>query len=542
MSCEENLVAQAVLMKNETPDSRVWVYRNTVLAMPWFASVRRIMEDPAYRPWFLKFKNGADGRGPAAHDNDGTYTNRVCDDTFSPPKCSDLFHAFPYADGDDRGVYDCDLHHTCDCGEGLPCGMYLFDHRSTAVVHNRTLAQWFVEQLLVTPTGLLHEAIDGFFIDDTWSARGAGDLDGSEVADIGLSPSDLADLKKAWTRNMDYAKTAILANRGFTWQMLMNNGTCAGAPVTKATCAAKLREACSASSAYQHGALFYGLQPRACTGAHAVTPDAESFSQNLASFLLMRGPYAWAGYSWEGCGKNYTRPAELDTDYGVPRGVCAETAPGSGVFARAWTKANVTVDCNAWTGTVAGGTKPPPAPAPPAVPPATPLSLRSVVRVYGASKGGTDTAPCAAREYGACTAFTKDGYTVLRREATVWSSPSVAAADRGPPLNNTLKRIDGIFDAATVDNSLSDGAASTPPGFQNASSYGETFYVYAQPGTARAPGASEAGALVPLEVWFDAARQDRWVLASKASRAAAQASGYALVGTLGYALPPQTKP
>ena len=49
MSCEENLVAQAVLMKNETPDSRVWVYRNTVLAMPWFASVRRIMEDPAYR-------------------------------------------------------------------------------------------------------------------------------------------------------------------------------------------------------------------------------------------------------------------------------------------------------------------------------------------------------------------------------------------------------------------------------------------------------------------------------------------------------------
>ena len=249
----------------------------------------------------------------------------MCDDTFSPPKCSDLFHAFPYADGDDRGVYDCDLHHTCDCGEGLPCGMYLFDHRSTAVVHNRTLAQWFVEQLLVTPTGLLHEAIDGFFIDDTWSAR--------EVADIGLSPADLADLKKAWTRNTDYAKTAILANRGFTWQMLMNNGTCAGAPVTKATCAAKLREACSASSAYayQHGALFHGLQPRARTGAHAVTPDAESFSQNLASFLLMRGPYAyaWAGYSWGGCGKNYTRPAGLDTDYGVPRGVCAETAPGS---------------------------------------------------------------------------------------------------------------------------------------------------------------------------------------------------------------------
>jgi hypothetical protein len=543
MSCEENLVAQAVLMKNETPDSRVWVYRNTVLAMPWFTSVRRILQDPAYRPWFLKFKNGTDGRGPAAHDDDGTYVNRVCDDTYDPPKCSDLFHAFPYADGDDRGVYDCDAHHTCDCGVGLPCGMYLFDHRSTAIIHNRTLAQWFVEQLLVTPTGLLHDAIDGFFIDDTWSHRGAGDLDGSEVKDVGLTASDLADLQAAWTRNMDAAKTAILAHAGFTWQMLINNGTCAGAAVAQGpTCATTLREACDAGSRYQHGALFYGLQG-GCSRQHTVAPSAASFRQDLASFLLMRGPFAWAGFAWESCGKAYVRPAELDTDYGVPLGVCAETAPGSGVFTRAWSRANVTVDCNAWTGTVAGGIRPPPTPAPPAVPPAASLSLRSLARVYGGGKGGTDTAPCAAREYGECTAFTTDGYAVLRREATVWSSPSVAAADRRPPLNNTLKRIDGVFDAATTDNSLSDGeAAFTPPGFENASSYGETFFLYTQPGAARAPGASAAGTLVPVEVWFDAARQDHWVLASNGSRAAARAAGYSRVGTLGYALPPQNKP
>ena len=38
-------------------------------------------------------------------------------------------------------------------------------------------------------------------------------------------------------------------------------------------------------------------------------------------------------------------------DYGTPKGICKETAPG--VFERGWTKAHVTLDCNTWTGTVA---------------------------------------------------------------------------------------------------------------------------------------------------------------------------------------------
>jgi hypothetical protein len=534
MTCEENLVSQAVLMKNETPDSRVWVYRNTVLAMPWFASVRKIMEDPTYRPWFLKFKAAADGKPPAAHDNDGTYKNRVCDDSYSPPKCSDLFHSFPYSDGDDRGVYDCDAHHTCDCGDGLPCGMYLFDHRSTAVINNQTIAQWFVDKLIVSETGLLHPAVDGFFIDDTWSQNGAGDLDGSEIHDIGLSATDLGDLRTSWVTNMDTVKAAILANKGFIWQQMINNGTCAGPYNSKATCAAKLRAACRPNPIYQHGALFYGLGSPADP-----TPELQ---QHVASFLLMRGPYAWLGYSWKGCGIPYARPVELDTDYGVPLGLCTETSTGSGVFSRTWSRAVVTVDCNTWTGTIAGGIKPPPTPAPPPQP-ALPLSLRSVVRVYGPGKGGTDTAPCAARSRGDCTVFTQDGYTVLRREGTVWSTPNIAAADREPPFNNTLKRVDGFFGGATTDNSASDGAAPfTPTGFANASNYGETFYVWEQPGMARAPGASAPGTLLAVEVWYSAAQQDHWVLASADSRAAAKAGGYVLVGVLGYALPPQTQP
>jgi hypothetical protein len=50
-----------------------------------------------------------------------------------------------------------------------------------------------------------------------------------------------------------------------------------------------------------------------------------AFEQDLASFLLVRGPYAWLGYGWMGCGSDsscqygkYARPEALELDYGTP--------------------------------------------------------------------------------------------------------------------------------------------------------------------------------------------------------------------------------
>jgi hypothetical protein len=40
----------------------------------------------------------------------------------------------------------------------------------------------------------------------------------------------------------------------------------------------------------------------------------------------------------------FTRPKELDADYGTPLDFCTETSPG--VFERKWTKADVSLDCN----------------------------------------------------------------------------------------------------------------------------------------------------------------------------------------------------
>ena len=81
---------------------------------------------------------------------------------------------------------------------------------------------------------------------------------------------------------------------------------------------------------------------------------------DLAVFLASRGNFSWLGYGWLGCGCGweydarmpcdiYQRPAALNVDYGVPTGLCAETASDSGVFVREWTKSTVSVDCNKYT-------------------------------------------------------------------------------------------------------------------------------------------------------------------------------------------------
>ena len=102
------------------------------------------------------------------------------------------------------------------------------------------------------------------------------------------------------------------------------------------------------------------------------------FEQDLATFLLVRGPYAWLGYVWSGCTDSgypsgcdpkcqaddcrpcrfptardqdpFPRPAALDEDYGEPMGHCTEASPG--VWKREWTKASVALDCNAFKATI----------------------------------------------------------------------------------------------------------------------------------------------------------------------------------------------
>eukprot|EP01050_Picozoa_sp_SAG11_P028891 SAG11_NODE_7915_length_1081_cov_1.298371_1_plen_61_part_00 len=53
-----------------------------------------------------------------------------------------------------------------------------------------------------------------------------------------------------------------------------------------------------------------------------------------------------------GCSKHYYFPPEFNVDYGEPAGLCKESATGSEVFTREYSKSTVTMDCKAWKGSI----------------------------------------------------------------------------------------------------------------------------------------------------------------------------------------------
>ena len=97
--------------------------------------------------------------------------------------------------------------------------------------------------------------------------------------------------------------------------------------------------------------MMMGLEEGVELSWMQVANTARQLEQDLANFLLVRGPFAWLGHAWLGCSHVYQFPDALNVDYGEPVGgaLCAETKPGSGVFTREWTKASVSMDCNTWT-------------------------------------------------------------------------------------------------------------------------------------------------------------------------------------------------
>ena len=84
---------------------------------------------------------------------------------------------------------------------------------------------------------------------------------------------------------------------------------------------------------------------------HTRSPD---LLQDLAAFLLIRGPYSWLGWGWKGCSQEYYFPPEFNEDYGEPvdGALCKETAADSEIFTREFSKATVQLDCKQWKGTV----------------------------------------------------------------------------------------------------------------------------------------------------------------------------------------------
>ena len=81
-------------------------------------------------------------------------------------------------------------------------------------------------------------------------------------------------------------------------------------------------------------------------------------AQDVAAFLLMRGPHAWIGWGPWGMlwpttpdGSGLARPAVMTAEYGEPvdGALCSQTGPTT--FSRAYSLATVTLDCRTWEAT-----------------------------------------------------------------------------------------------------------------------------------------------------------------------------------------------
>jgi hypothetical protein len=64
--------------------------------------------------------------------------------------------------------------------------------------------------------------------------------------------------------------------------------------VSKGSCATAMRSLCDAKSPSQTRAMGYGMSGQ----PHSRSAD---LMQDLAGFLLIRGPYSWLGWGWKGC-------------------------------------------------------------------------------------------------------------------------------------------------------------------------------------------------------------------------------------------------
>eukprot|EP01052_Picozoa_sp_SAG31_P025410 SAG31_NODE_2226_length_6149_cov_9.156198_2_plen_260_part_00 len=199
------------------------------------------------------------------------------------------------------------------------------------------------------------------YFDDEWTASGPTEMDGSAVADMGLSTEEVAALVESFNWVMDQAYEAILARGKFSWNQLWNGNrtpwiNCPDPMVSSAPpakCAADIRKHCTRGSMAQRYAMLYGFASGCNNGNPSSTSNLTDPLLDIAAFQLVRGPHAWLGHGWSGCDQVYERPLALDIDYGEPLGLCRETVPGkSGVFTREYSKSVVHLDCNSWSGNI----------------------------------------------------------------------------------------------------------------------------------------------------------------------------------------------
>jgi|EP01047_Picozoa_sp_COSAG01_P060923 hypothetical protein len=165
----------------------------------------------------------------------------------------------------------------------------------------------------------------------------------------------------ALAQTMKEVMAAIVAHGGFSTRLMpayavhaVDDAKLDPRPPPK--CMAFMRKYCHPNNPNLNQSFTYEWTRKSM---HDISP-IPAVRQDLARFLLVRGPYAYIGWQWVGCtakqrGGVYERPPELEHDFGTPvDATCYEDQASPGVFKRRWTAGMVSMDCNTWTATLPG--------------------------------------------------------------------------------------------------------------------------------------------------------------------------------------------
>jgi hypothetical protein len=223
------------------------------------------------------------------------------------------------------------------------------------------MVEWWLSEHMNGSTAMGHDAVDGLILDDYWSDRGPSEIDSNMLSDMGMSGAAAAAMTANWSAAMDRLFTLAASRSKFISNMGYSGDYLSGS--SAATCTARLTTMCDASlPVFGHWYVvnFEYIQPP----AFGIT--APNALLDVAYFLLTRGPWAWIAGGpmlgwhmshWWTAGKarpiahrDDLRPAEFNQNFGEPLCSCVQEAPG--VFVRAWSKANVSINCNTLTATI----------------------------------------------------------------------------------------------------------------------------------------------------------------------------------------------
>jgi hypothetical protein len=248
------------------------------------------------------------------------------------------------------------------------------------------LRRWIVEELILGPTAVGHPAVNGLFLDDYWCSdllceasrnhspgcpcndplQGPTEIDKYAHVDMDLSNEDIRDITLEWNKTMMEVQEALLNHEAYTWSLMFRQENANASPfLLKASeCVRALKEACSQTSIWQRLPIIFGFTVNGTVFTQ--------LSQDLAFFLLVRGPFAYAGWGVWGMTWPFNSeprhgqlppmshgvplPREFYYDFGVPeRPTCVEQLPG--VFSREWTRASVELDCTTFSSKIIHKTK-----------------------------------------------------------------------------------------------------------------------------------------------------------------------------------------